>query len=194
MKAKMKNKFSHHFYFPRPLPGVIGILFLLCLPLSSAHLFAQEPLFLPFREEKSLHTVLKVISVDTLELENHQRVRLIGLKGPAKPKRKKAKVNKYGIIIEKVSPITSFEEQAYSYVKELLKGKTVRLEYDKEKEGRDLKPLVYVFLPDGTFVNEEILRHGFAELTTSPLNKKYESRLRAAYQEARLQKRGLHSQ
>ena len=136
----------------------------------------------------------KVVRVDTIVLETGQKIKLIGLNAPELPKIKDAKVDSYGIIIEEVNPVTTIEEQALDFAKSLLEKKRVRLEFDVETKDRDFHTLAYVFLPDGTLANVEIIRQGFADLKIMPPNTKYAKELRAAYQEARREKRGLRGE
>lgn len=147
--------------------------------------------------------VEKIRSTDTIVLKgknekNGEVIKLIGLRAPSAPKRKKIDVDRdqYGFIKEQnVSPLTPLEEQAYDFVKELLEGEHVRLEFDSNKKSENYSTLAYVFLlDDDTFVNTEILRHGFAHLQIRPPNTKYTKQLREAYKEARSEKRGLQGE
>ena len=85
-------------------------------------------------------------------------------------------------------------DQAFNFIKELLEGKRVRLEFDEQKKDIDQKTLAYVFLiKTNLFVNKEILRQGFAYLHISPPNTKYENELKKAYKEAAQEQRGLQN-
>ena len=147
--------------------------------------------------------VKQVLSTDTIVLEEgvgerEEVIQLIGLKAPSTPKTKKVDIERdqYGFTKKKeVSPLTPIEEQAIEFARELLIGQHVRLEFDVNKKSEDYGTLAYVFLlNDNTFVNTEILRHGFAHLQIRPPNTKYADILREAYREARAQKRGLQSE
>ncbi|MCB9721766.1 MAG: thermonuclease family protein [Candidatus Omnitrophica bacterium] len=122
-------------------------------------------------------------------------IRLIGLKAPEAPRHKKVdtEYDSYGFPVKPdVDVEVPLEEKAYNFARELLDGKHVRLEFDSTKKNDEDQTLAYVFLiDDGTFVNAEILRQGFAHLQIRPPNTKYSKELRAAYQEARREKRGL---
>lgn len=155
---------------------------------------AQEEFFSRQSSDYESIVVEKVYSADTIRLENTELIRLIGLKAPKAPKPKKQIVNEYGIVIKTVDPTVSVDEKAFNFAKELLQGKTVRLEFDAQKTDEEFYTLAYVFLPDGTMANEEILRQGFAQLKLMPLNNKYSDLLREAYQEARREKRGLQGE
>jgi micrococcal nuclease len=147
--------------------------------------------------------VKEVRSADTLVLEEKvgekgEIIKLIGLRAPEAPKKKikDTKRDQFGFVIkEPVSPLTPIEDQAFEFVKELLEGRHVRLEFDAEKKSGDYATLAYVFLlSDNTFVNAEILRRGFAYLRIQSPNTKYAEELREAYRKARSEKRGLQGE
>ncbi|MFA5005554.1 MAG: thermonuclease family protein, partial [Candidatus Omnitrophota bacterium] len=73
----------------------------------------------------------------------------------------------------------------------LVEGKKVKLEFDIERRDRYGRLLAYAYLEDGTFVNAEIIRQGYASLMTYPPNVKYADMFLKLYQEARVNKRGL---
>jgi len=157
---------------------------------------AQNILFKSEQEYQSIK-VTRVLSVNKIVLENDETITLIGLKAPALPEENQRQElrDQFGFIVEtQPKPYDSLETRALEYVKNLLEGKTVRLEFDKSKNARDYSTLAYIFLPDGRMANAEILRQGYAGLTIEPRNKKYTDELRAAYQEARTEKRGLAGQ
>lgn len=115
--------------------------------------------------------VSKVIDGDTVVLDTEETVRLIGINTP-----------------ERGQP---FYEEARDFVASLVLHESVRLENDVEAFDQYGRRLAYLFLADGTFVNLEIVRQGFAQVYTVPPNVAYEAELRAAEQEAREYRRGL---
>jgi len=141
-------------------------------------------------------TVAKVLSVDSIRLENGEKIRLIGLKAPfTRPKREKQMVDQFGFEVDARQPTTSFSVEAYEYVRDLLEGKTVRLEFDRKKKDDNFYLFAYVYLnTDDLFANAQIIRMGYAGLQISPPNTKHAEFLREAYQEARREKRGLQGQ
>ena len=155
---------------------------------------ASEELFFQDQSEYQELLVVRVVSANTLVLENRERVVLIGLRAPEPPPRKEVEVDQHNIIVKKIDPEKSLEELSYNFAKDLLEGKKVRLEFDVQPKDDEFNTLAYVFLPDGTMANAEILRQGYADLRTIPPNTKYADQLRAAYQEARKEKRGLQGQ
>ncbi|MFH1360113.1 MAG: thermonuclease family protein [Candidatus Omnitrophota bacterium] len=177
---------------------LIRYLILLCCVHSSGLLLATSGRAqMLFQDTSKYENVLvdKVLSTDSFILEDGEKIRLIGLKAPEVPKKKKEfKRNEYNIIIREVDPLISVNERAFQFTQKLLVKKYVRLEFDVQRKDDDFYTLAYVFLEDDTFVNAEILRQGYASLRTIPPNDKYIDELRAAYQEARQEKRGLQGE
>ncbi len=138
--------------------------------------------------------VEKVVSAESLTLKDGRKIHLIGLNAPQTPRNRDIKRDSYGYVIKEVNPATTLEERAYDFAKSLLETKTIRLEYDITAKDEHFQTLAYVFLPDGTFANAAILRQGYANLKIILPNTKYEVQLRAAYQEARREKRGLQGE
>lgn len=145
----------------------------------------------------------EVLSADTLRLRGEigdkgEVIKLIGLRAPKPPKKRTVDIERddLGMAIKKpATPMTSIEEKAFEFVRELLEGQHVRLEFDAEKMGETGETLSYVFLAgNNLFVNAEIVRQGFAHLSIRPPNTKYDDELREAYKEARDEQRGLQGQ
>ena len=70
---------------------------------------------------------------------------------------------------------------------------SVRAEQDVESIDKYGRSLVYLFLSDGSMLNERLLRDGYAYLFTIPPNVKYTDRLRAAQRSARESGKGIWS-
>lgn len=141
--------------------------------------------------------VEKVLSADSFEIRGGEKIHLIGLRAPKIDfkKTKDIERDKYGFPIKQpIDPESPIEEQAFNFTVQLLEQKRVRLEFDQHKKDDKLYTYAYAYLKeDGTFVNTEILRNGFAWLQISPVNNKHNDALRAAYKEARENLRGLQS-
>jgi len=84
-------------------------------------------------------------------------------------------------------------KRAHLFTKNLVEGKKVRLEFDVQKRDRYDRLLAYVYLEDGTFVNAEIVRQGYAQVMTIPPNVKYQELFLRLQKEARENGRGLWS-
>ena len=73
----------------------------------------------------------------------------------------------------------------------LVAGETIYLEKDVSETDRYGRMLRYAYLPDGTFVNAELVRQGFAEAKDYPPDSKYKELLDQAEQEARAAQLGV---
>ncbi len=168
----------------------IGVLWLAACCFSSPLPAAEEIQFLndPGKERM----VTGVISADTIILDHKDKIKLIGIKSPEPPRQKEIIRDQYGFITKEPSPEMSLEERAIDFVRTLLLGKRITLEFDIRKKDESAADLAYVFLAeDRRFVNAEIVRQGFAHLHIQPPNFKYADELREAYRDARTEKRGL---
>ena len=56
-----------------------------------------------------------------------------------------------------------FGDAATAFMKRLVEGQIVKLEYDGARKDQYNRTLAYVFLPDGRLANVEIIKAGFAE-------------------------------
>ncbi|RIK33422.1 MAG: hypothetical protein DCC55_34945 [Chloroflexi bacterium] len=77
-----------------------------------------------------------------------------------------------------------FYSEATEANRKLVAGKTVYLIKDVSETDRYGRLLRYIYLADGTFVNAELVRQGFAQLATFPPDVAKEAEIRAAQQEA----------
>jgi micrococcal nuclease len=134
--------------------------------------------------------VSRVVDGDTLKLSNNEKVRLIGIDTPEMHESEKLyrDSRKSG---RDAKTIQVLGKRSYAFTRSLVEGKTVRLEFDVEKRDKYKRLLAYVYLPDGTFVNAEIVKQGYASLMTYPPNVKYADEFRRLYQQAREQRLGL---
>jgi micrococcal nuclease len=117
----------------------------------------------------------RVIDGDTIILEGVGSVRYIGLDAPERDER--------------------HYREARRYNAELLARGQIRLVYGPERYDRYGRTLAYVYVRDvtgrATFVNEEVLRAGWAETLEIPPNVAFASLFRRAEEEARREGRGI---
>jgi micrococcal nuclease len=73
----------------------------------------------------------------------------------------------------------------------LVEGKVVRLEFDQERQDGYGRTLAYVFLPDGSMVNERLLQAGLAYCLYKLPNTRYEQRLLSVQRRAMQEGRGM---
>jgi micrococcal nuclease len=120
--------------------------------------------------------VRQVIDGDTITVSSIGTVRLLGVDAPEKT----------GGYRES----EPFGDEATRFMKALVEGKLVRLEYDGERKDQFDRTLAYVFLEDGTLANEAIIRAGFAE-TYRRFTYHRKAAFQAAEKDARDARRGM---
>ncbi len=133
---------------------------------------SAEPLFL----------VDRVVDGDTLVVNvggTLEKVRLIGLNTPE--------------TVDPRRPVQCFGHEASDKAKEMLVGKSVRLEADSSQDDRDKygRLLRYVFLSDGTLFNKHMIEEGYGYEYTYRLPYKYQAEFKAAQGSAREKGKGL---
>lgn len=120
--------------------------------------------------------VRQVIDGDTITVSGVGVVRLLGVDAPEK-------TGGY----RQSEP---FGDAATGFMKRLVEGQIVRLEYDGAAKDQYNRTLAYVFLPDGRLANVEIIKAGFAE-TYRRFEYKRKPDFFAAEREAKDAKRGM---
>lgn len=127
---------------------------------------------------------------DTIKLDNGERVRLIGIDTPESRDNPKLERDVKRTKKDK-DVLLAMGRQAAVFSKKLLSNQRVRLEFDVERHDRYGRLLAYVYLADGSFVNEKIIREGYAYPMTVPPNVRYADDFKQWFDEARENKRGL---
>ena len=89
--------------------------------------------------------------------------------------------------------VQCFGRKASEFTKLLLENKTIWLEDDPTQGDRDKykRLLRYVFLTDGTLVNQKIISEGYGHEYTYRIPYKYQTEFRSAERNAREYKKGL---
>jgi micrococcal nuclease len=159
------------------------LLILLLLPLLLSDVLCNEETSGQNQKESETYfSVTKVSDGDTFWIDDGsakgQKIRLIGVDAPESRKTGRKEKGYYG-------------KEAKEYAKRLLTGKRVRLEFDIGRYDRYRRTLAYVYLKDGTFVNAELIKQGYAMVMTVPPNVKYAGLFLKLQQEARKNHRGL---
>lgn len=114
------------------------------------------------------HPVERVVDGDTIIVlidGKSERVRLIGIDTPES--------------VRPDYPVEYCGREASQFAKELLRGKSVRLEYDVERRDRYGRLLAYVYTAgEGgqIFINAELLKAGLATALDIPPNTKFARR------------------
>ncbi|MCL5411551.1 MAG: thermonuclease family protein [Patescibacteria group bacterium] len=125
---------------------------------------------------KNLVRVSRVVDGDTVEIEGGQKVRYIGINTPE--------------TVDPRKPVECFGSKASLKNKELVEGKEVRLEKDVSETDQYGRFLRYVYVGN-VFVNDYLVRQGYAQISTFPPDVKYQEQFKEAEKEARENNRGL---
>lgn len=123
--------------------------------------------------------VKRIVDGDTIELVDGRLVRYIGLNAPE--------------IDHERNTAEPFGFEARMRNAELIGGRRIRLEFDLERLDAYGRTLAYVFLLDGSLVNEKLLRSGVSYCLYKMPNVKYADRLLRAQRDAMQARLGLWS-
>lgn len=127
-------------------------------------------------------TVTRVIDGDTVELSDGRKLRYIGIDTP-----------------ESVDPrrgVECFGKEAAEKNRELVLGKSVTLEKDVSETDRFGRLLRYVYVENEgvrLFINEQLVKDGYAQSSHYPPDVKYQTQFDAAETTARESQSGLWS-
>jgi len=89
----------------------------------------------------------KVIDGDTIELITGEKLRLIGVDTPE--------------FHHPLKPTQYYTKESILFLKRIVEGKKIRIEFDEKKYDKYNRLLGYVYLENGTFVNAEIIKQGY---------------------------------
>lgn len=121
--------------------------------------------------------VERAIDGDTFDIAGNLRVRLIGVDTP-----------------ERTGADAPYGKEAADFTRNVLEGKRVRLVLDVQERDRYGRLLAYVYLEDGTFFNELLVREGYAYVYTVPPNISHAGTFLAGQSYAMERKRGVWSE
>ena len=123
-----------------------------------------------------------VIDGDTFWMKDQggqtEKIRFIGIDAPECRKSAHKDIQRFG-------------KESKDFLVGFLKGKKVALEYDVERYDRYGRTLAYVYLEDGTFLNEYLIKNGYAKVVTFPPNVKYHRQFVIAERYARQHQLGM---
>ena len=95
------------------------------------------------QKQEELFTVKKVLSANSIELNNGLIVKLLGIK-----------------------PLPQFESDAMGFLQKKFSKRKVFLKYDSVKYDRENNLLCYVYLDNKTFINNHLVRTGYVGVDT----------------------------
>lgn len=121
--------------------------------------------------------VREALTGDSVRLEGGKILRYIGLQSPP---------------LQSLIPLVRQQgAQALEFNRHLVEGQKVQIVWDSQIRDNQNRLLGYVFLEDGAFVNQALLKAGHAKALVVAPNLKYAGLFRRAELNARRQKRGL---
>jgi micrococcal nuclease len=155
---------------------MIAIAILIAWRLWTAGELQPPPAFAPGAEV----LVRRAVDGDTLLLQDGRRIRLIGVDTP--------ETKREG------TPVQPWGPEAHEFTARRVEGRTVRLEFDRERHDKYDRILAYVYADD-RLLNEELLRAGLGRaLLKFPYSDTMKRRFKKAEQEARTARRGIWEQ
>jgi len=123
-------------------------------------------------------SVIRAVDGDTLLLEGGYRIRLLGVNTP-----------------ETKHPdrlAEPFGDEAYRFTQSIVAGRSVTLEFDRERLDHYHRVLAYVYLEDGKLLNRELIQHGMSPAVVSfPIRSDRKRIFEAAEREARSNHAGI---
>lgn len=126
--------------------------------------------------------VKKIVDGDTFWIDDGSfkgiKVRLIGVDAPESRKTFRKEIGYFG-------------KEAKAFLKNMIDGKNLKLEFDVNRFDRYHRTLAYAYLENGTFVNAELVKQGYAMVMTVPPNVKFADLFVELQQEAIENERGL---
>lgn len=120
--------------------------------------------------------VEKVVDGDTIVLDGGLRLRYIGIDTPES--------------VKPNTPVECFAKESSKFNEKLVKGEFVKMQKDVNNTDRYGRLLRYVWVDD-VFVNEYLVREGYAKAVSYPPDVKYQDLFREAERDARENNRGL---
>jgi micrococcal nuclease len=165
----MTTKFNKHFKSLITAILIVSALFFLSDDIN----FVEEEVL---GEGVERAFVKGIVDGDTIVLSTDERVRYIGIDTPESKKPN--------------TPVECFAKEATLKNAELVEGKNVEMEMDVNNTDKYGRLLRYVWVGD-LFVNEELVRQGYASAAAFPPDVRYQELFSEAEKDARENNRGL---
>lgn len=158
----------------------LTLLFTVLFSVPILFFLQKKPKEIPIQTIPKMATqsaiVTRVFDGDTIEINNQEKVRYIGINTP------------------ETEENSCFAEEAKQYNASLVLGKTVYLEPDTTNTDRYGRMLRYVYTTEGTFINKTLIQEGFARVFTVEPNTRYKDMLLKTETQAKQEQKGLWGQ
>ena len=130
-----------------------------------------------FALDKQSALVHEVLTGDSVRLQGGKILKYAGIQAPP---------------LQSVLPLVrQYGENSLAFNKALVEGESLLIEWGPQLRDPPNHLLGYVFLEDGTFVNDELLKSGNARMRITPPNTRYSGIFRQSELGARRSKKGL---
>ena len=130
-----------------------------------------------FASDKQSAVVLEVLTGDSVRLEGGKILKYANVSSPP--------------LQSAIPMLRQYGLDALLFNKKLVAGKKILVEWGPQIRDEKNNLLGYVFLEDGTFVNEALLKEGHGKLALKAPNLKYSDVFRRSELEAQRNKKGL---
>lgn len=160
------------------IPVIFLLIFAGCKQQPQQH-FSQST---ATDSELIYYPIYRVIDGDTFWLKDDdgkvEKIRLIGIDAPESRKSKYKEVEYFG-------------KEAKYFLTDYLKNKKIALEFDVQKRDKYGRTLAYVYVDDGTFLNDFLVHSGYARAVTYQPNVKYQKQFTESERYARKYNMGM---
>lgn len=131
----------------------LGLIIFIVLAIASKQGWLNKPAQVAMQNQPGLYRVIKDVDGDTIQVDMNgtpETVRFIGIDTPETHKPN--------------TPVQCYGPEAAAYTKSQVEGKSVRLEADPLDTNRDRygRLLRYIYLPDGTLLQDALVNQGYA--------------------------------
>lgn len=150
----------------------------------------EEPAHSAAAAKRDVYTVWRVYNADMLRLREDEKLVLAGIDSPEYFLNGKQYKDASRAKIE-LKTMRWAGKQASKYMRSLVQGRKISVETLSEPRDSRGRLVGYAFLNDGTFVNAEMVRAGYARVTTRGDQDQYQKQLLKLQDEARENNRGL---
>lgn len=149
---------------------ILGIAFIGLAYFTGKTIEQNKTNLKPVLEGLQNKKVTRIVDGDTLVISTGETVRLIGIDTPEKE--------------------DCYSTNTANRLRELVLDKEISIEYDQSKKDRYGRTLLYVWV-NGSFVNEVLVKEGYADAKKYPPDIKYAPVLEAAEEEAKSKNLGI---
>lgn len=149
---------------------ILGIAFIGLAYFTGKTIEQNKTNLKPVLEGLQNKKVTRIVDGDTLVISTGETVRLIGIDTPEKE--------------------DCYSTNTANRLRELVLDKEISIEYDQSEKDRYSRTLLYVWV-NGSFVNEVLVKEGYADAKRYPPDIKYAPVLEAAEEEAKSKNLGI---